>query len=79
MQQVDEHVRRGNNFAFETTSNGRGCVRRILRWQALGYRAKLFFLRLPTPEMAIARIAQRVSQGGLHVPNPLIIQRFSKE
>ena len=78
LQQIDEHVRRGDSFAFETTLSGRGHARRIPRWQTMGYRVKLLFLRLPTPEMAIARVAQRVSGGGHDVPNSMIVRRFSK-
>ena len=37
---------------------------------------KLFFLRLPTPEAAIARVAQRVSEGGHDVPEAVIRRRF---
>ena len=76
LQQIDEHVRRGDSFAFEATLSGRSYARRILRWRALGYRVKLFFPRLPTPEMAIARVAHRVSGGGHDVPNPLIVIGF---
>ena len=78
LQQIGEHVRRGDSFAFETTLSGRGHARRIPRWQTMGYRVKLLFLRLPTPEMAIARVAHRVSCGGHDVPNSVIIRRFSK-
>ena len=78
LQQIDEHVRRGDSFAFETTLSGRGHARRIPRWQTMGYRVKLLFLRLPTPEMAIARVAQRVSGGGHDVPKSVIVRRFSK-
>lgn len=74
--QIDEHARCGRSFAFETTLSGRGHARRIPRWQAQGYRVKLFFLRLPTAEVAIGRVAQRVSEGGHDVPEPVIRRRF---
>ena len=41
-----------------------------------GYRVKLFVLRLPTPEMAIARVAHRVWGGGKFTSNHLIIVKF---
>ena len=41
-----------------------------------GYRVKLFFLRLPTPEMAIGHVAQRVLEGGHDVPEAVIRKRF---
>ncbi len=76
LRQIDEHARCGRSFAFETTLSGRGHARRIPRWQAQGYRVKLFFLRLPTAEVAIGRVAQRVSEGGHDVPEPVIRRRF---
>ena len=76
LRQIDEHARCGRSFAFETTLSGRGHARRIPRWRAQGYRVKLFFLRLPTAEAAIARVAQRVSEGGHDVPEPVIRRRF---
>jgi len=41
-----------------------------------GYHVKLIFLNLPNLELAIARVAARVSQGGHHVPVPVIRRRF---
>ena len=76
LRQIDEHARCGRSFALETTLSGRRYARRIPRWRAQGYRVKLFFLRLPTAEAAIARVAQRVSEGGHDVPEPVIRRRF---
>lgn len=76
LKQIHEHVRIGESFAFETTLSGRIYARRIPRWREQGYRIRLFFLRLPNPEAAIARVAQRVSEGGHDVPETLIRRRF---
>jgi predicted ABC-type ATPase len=37
---------------------------------------ELFFLRLPSPEFAVERVAQRVSQGGHDIPRVVIERRF---
>ncbi len=76
-KEIREHVRLGNTFAFETTLSGRGYARQIPSWQEMGYRVKLFFLRLPTPERAIGRVAQRVAEGGHDVPEQVIRRRFA--
>ena len=76
LRQIREHARRGESFAFETTLSGFVYARWIPRWRTQGYRVKLFFLRLPTPEAAIARVAQRVSEGGHDVPESVIRRRF---
>ena len=73
---IHDYVRRGESFAFETTLSGRGYARLIPSWQEQGYWIKLFFLQLPTPEMAIARVRQRVVEGGHDVPKPVILRRF---
>ena len=67
---------KGDSFAFETTMSGRGYARLIPHWREQGYWIKLFFLQLPTPEMAIARVRQRVLQGGHDVPEQIIRRRF---
>lgn len=41
-----------------------------------GYDVILFFLWLSSPEQAVKRVAQRVSQGGHHVPEDVIIRRY---
>ena len=76
LEQIREHVLKGESFAFETTLSGRGYARRIPRWREQGYRVKLFFLQLPTPEMAIGRVAQRVLEGGHDVPEAVLRRRF---
>ena len=76
LTQINEHAIKGESFAFETTLSGRGYARLIPRWQGQGYQVKLFFLRLPTAEMAIARVKQRVREGGHDVPEAIIRRRF---
>ena len=53
-------------------------LRRIALWRAQGYRVSLFFLALPNAEIAIARVAARVRQGGHDIPEHVICRRFAK-
>jgi predicted ABC-type ATPase len=76
LEEINNHVRRGESFAFETTLSGLMYARLIPTWQALGYRVKLMYLRLPNPEMAVARVAYRVAQGGHFIPEAVIRRRF---
>lgn len=73
---ISDHVAKGESFAFETTLAGLGYARAIPLWQRRGFVVKLIFLSLPDPEMAIARVAERVSQGGHCVPEPTVRRRF---
>lgn len=51
-------------------------MRWIPRWRAAGYHVKLIFLRLPTADLALARVSARVAQGGHAVPNDVVRRRF---
>jgi predicted ABC-type ATPase len=77
LEMIDACVRRGENFAFETTLSGRSYARMIPRWQAQGYWVTLVFLRVWSPEVAIARVRQRVQEGGHDVPEAVIRRRFN--
>lgn len=76
LEEINNHARAGRNFAFETTLSGRVYVRMIRQWRADGYKVKLIFLSLATPEEAIKRVELRVRQGGHPVPEPVIRRRF---
>lgn len=77
LQELDRHFASRTSFAFETTLSGRGYLRLIDQWQASGYRVKLIFLQLDSPEEAIARVAQRVRQGGHDIPENVIRRRYA--
>ena len=51
-------------------------AQQIPRWLALGYVVELFFLSLPSADMAVERVAERVRQGGHNVPEQVIRRRF---
>ncbi len=69
-------VRERRDFAFETTLAGRGHARWLQDLRTASYRAHLLFLALPAPELAVARVAERVRQGGHDVPEAVVRRRF---
>jgi predicted ABC-type ATPase len=77
LQELARHFAARTSFAFETTLSGRGYLRLIDEWQKAGYRVKLIFLQLASAEEAIARVAQRVKQGGHDIPEDVIGRRFA--
>ena len=77
LQELARHFAARESFAFETTLAGRAYLGHIRAWQAAGYRVKLIFLQLDSPEEAIARVAQRVRQGGHDIPQAIIRRRFA--
>jgi len=76
LAEIAGKVARDEGFAFETTLSGRSYARSIPRWRSSGYHVKIFFLSLSGPEIAIARVAARVAQGGHNVPESAIRRRF---
>jgi predicted ABC-type ATPase len=76
LSEIERRVRKGESFAFETTLSGHGYARLIPRWRNAGYRVRLIFLSLPSPEIAIARVAARVAQGGHNVKSAVVRRRF---
>jgi predicted ABC-type ATPase len=76
LKEIKEHFRRGENFAFETTLSGSVYSRLIPEWPKRGYRVKIIFLQLPNVDIAIARVAVRVRQGGHSVAADVIRRRF---
>lgn len=77
LSEIHRYAMRGESFAFETTLSGRHYARLIPEWRSSGYHIKLFFLQLESPELAIARVRQRVLGGGHHVPEAVIRRRFA--
>lgn len=76
LQEIEIRIKKRGSFAFETTLSGRVYANKILRWQQLGYHVKLIFLSLPNVDIALARIAARVAQGGHNVPEQIVRRRF---
>jgi predicted ABC-type ATPase len=64
------------DFSFETTLSGRSYVRLLAGMKANGYRIVLFFLWLPNADTAVARVQNRVKQGGHNVPAADIRRRY---
>ena len=76
VQEIATRIRHRESFSFETTLSGLRYARLIPQWQKKGYFVKLIFLRLPDPEIAIARVAARVTQGGHAVTKEVVRRRF---
>lgn len=76
LREIAASAAQGESFAFETTLSGLTYLRHIPEWRNLGYHISLFFLSLPSVELAIARVAERVQQGGHDIPESVIRRRF---
>jgi predicted ABC-type ATPase len=77
-ERIRECVEHRRDFAIESTLAGRTCIRQIGEWKQAGYTVKIIFLRLDSPEMAVARVRHRVQMGGHDVPEDIIRRRFAQ-
>jgi predicted ABC-type ATPase len=64
------------SFAFETTLASRTFAPWLVALRAGGYHIHLVFLWLPSAEVAIDRVAERVRRGGHDVPEDTIRRRY---
>ena len=78
LQRIEELLPQKVDFAIETTLATRSYVHLVRRAQALGYKVHLIFFFLENEEQAIARVAQRVANGGHNIPEEDIRRRFKR-
>lgn len=77
LERIRELAAQRQDFGFETTLAGRSYAARLRSLRDSGYRIELFFLWLPSPELAVSRVAGRVRQGGHNIPEADIRRRFA--
>jgi predicted ABC-type ATPase len=76
LRRIAELSRSRENMAFESTLSGGSVRRRLDGLRKLGYRLHKFYLWLPSPDLAVARVRLRVKSGGHDVPEEVIRRRF---
>lgn len=65
------------DVVLETTLATRSHAPRIRRFKAAGYRVELIYLRPPSADFSVARVARRVAQGGHGIPEDTLRRRFA--
>lgn len=76
LHRIEELVRSGEDFAFETTLASKIYKGRIRAAQAQGYRVILLFFWLRDAELAKFRVSSRVREGGHNIPEDVIERRY---
>ena len=76
LQRMDDLLCQDEDFAFETTLASRSYTKFIEQAHAKKYFVTLLFFWLPTPELAIERVAKRVQEGGHNIPEDVIRRRY---
>jgi len=78
LARIHELGRERSDFAFETTLASRSFAPWIEELQRSGYSFELVFLWLSSPEMALARVAERVRSGGHVVAEDVVRRRYDR-
>jgi predicted ABC-type ATPase len=76
LERIETLARQQVDFGFETTLAGRGWLPLLHKLREQGYRLNMFFLWLPSAELAISRVEERVRAGGHAVPEAVVRRRF---
>lgn len=77
LARLKQLARQRADFAFETTLASRTFAPWLDELRGSGYRAHLAFLALPSVELALGRVAERVRLGGHNVSEDVIRRRFA--
>lgn len=78
LKRLEDLVSAQTDFAVETTLSGRWLANQILEWRLRGYTVTLHYLKLPSVEVSLERIRQRVRNGGHNIPEDVARRRFNR-
>lgn len=76
LKRIDYLLSNKKSFAIETTLSTKSYRNLVLRAKERGYKNILLFFWLPSPEMAMQRVASRVAAGGHNIPQDVIYRRY---
>ena len=78
LARLDDFESQRKSFAFESTLASQALARRLDRLKQHGYLVHIVYFWLPTAELALARVAERVRAGGHDVPADAVRRRFGR-
>jgi predicted ABC-type ATPase len=78
LEEIEFHASRGEDFGFETTLSGKGHIRVVRGLKKRGYEVHIFYLWVPSAELALSRVRGRVLRGGHNIPEAVVRRRFER-
>ncbi|MCF7957139.1 MAG: zeta toxin family protein [Phycisphaerae bacterium] len=78
LMELENHITKGDSFAFETTLSGRIYIKLLKRLREENWRIVMFFLWIPGPDYSFQRVKERVRQGGHDIPEKIIRRRYPR-
>lgn len=77
LRRIDACLSQHKSFNQETTLTGHSCIKTIKRARAEGYRVVLYYIGVASPQLALERIAHRVSVGGHPIDENAVRRRYT--
>ncbi|MEI6845672.1 MAG: zeta toxin family protein [Candidatus Firestonebacteria bacterium] len=78
LEQIKQYSASLTDFGFETTLSGKLYANLIKGLKKRGYNVHIYFLWVPNPEVSLARIKERVAEGGHNIPKADVIRRYTR-
>jgi predicted ABC-type ATPase len=78
LAEIEFLMRREVDFGFETTLSGRSHLNVTRELRKRGYAVHLFYLWIPSVDLSLSRVRERVSRGGHNVPEAVVRRRFGR-
>lgn len=76
LQRIKDLLARNESFSIETTLSTRSYFRLIEKAHRQGYNVTLLYFWLHSPELALQRVAERVSKGGHNIAEHIVRRRY---
>jgi predicted ABC-type ATPase len=78
LHEIQGCLESGKSFGLESTLSGTTYTKLLQQAKISGYQIEIHYLWIPTPALAVRRIAQRVKMGGHSIPDSDVKRRFSR-
>ena len=75
---IDNLILQRQEIMIETTLATLTYARKIPQWQKIGYHVSVMYLSLPSADIAVQRVNQRVAAGGHNIQEDDICRRFER-
>lgn len=78
LEEILAHAARRDDFAFETTLSGKAHLGVLRNLKTLRYQVHIAYLWVPSADLTLVRIKDRVLHGGHNVPEDVVRRRFER-
>lgn len=78
LERAHYFLEKGISFGFESTLSASTPIKLMKAAKEKGYQVVLLYFWLSSPQLSMERIRQRVSKGGHHIPDEVVVRRYER-